>query len=380
MKRAILHTLLVVVILAVGALIMVHLISTKPHPERRRPPAALPLVRTFRVKLTCHQAVVKGEGTVRAERIVGLVPQVAGKVIYVSPALVEGGEFENGEVLLRIDPTDYRLALVMARAEVAEAQSQLELLQEQARSAREEWMASGQRGEPPPLLVKAPQLEAARARLKAAQARLKKAELDLDRTVIKAPFSGRVESETVEVGQYVTPGQVLAVLYSREAVEIPVFLPLEELQWIEVPGVNSVNEIGSRAVVKVRVAGKEFHWPGEVVRAGGKVDEKTRLIPVVVKVNGAFGKRPPLMPGMFAQVEIFGRELKDVAVIPRTALRDGQQVWVLDEGNRLRFRPVEVMRFEGTLAIVREGLGNGDRIVLTPLKTVTEGMRVKEAR
>ncbi|RLA96126.1 MAG: efflux transporter periplasmic adaptor subunit [Deltaproteobacteria bacterium] len=375
-RRRFLHLSLALIALALGFLSMARLIATKPKVKRRPPLTFLPGVKVLEVKLGPHRVVVKEEGTVRPLREVALVPEVAGKVVYVSPALRGGGIFAEGEVLLRIDPRNYLLNLTLAEAEVKEAESQLALLEEEAASAREEWCIQGGEGEPPPLLVKEPQLSAARARLEAAKARLKRARLDLERTVLRAPFAGRVVDKRVDLGQYVAPGQVLATLYSAEAVEVAVPLHEEKLAWIRVPGLTS-DPPGSPARLKASLAGRELLWEGEVVRAEGKVDELTRTVRVVIEVKDPFAKRPPLLPGVFVQVENFGRHLEDVALLPRSALHRGETVWVLGEGDRIRFRRVKVACFEGDRALIASGLRDGERVVLSSLRTVTEGMRVR---
>ena len=125
------------------------------------------------------------------------------------------------------------------------------------------------------------------------------------------------------------------------------------------------------------MAGRELLWEGEVVRAEGKVDELTRTVRVVIEVKDPFAKRPPLLPGVFVQVEILGRRLEDVALLPRSALHRGETVWVLGEGDRIRFRRVKVACFEGDRAVIASGLRDGERVVLSSLRTVTEGMRVR---
>lgn len=375
-RKGLLHLLLALTVLAFGFLSMARLMATKPKVKRRPPQSFLPGVKVLQVRLAPHTVVIKGVGTVRALREVAVVPEVAGKVVYISSALREGGTFAEGEVLLRIDPRDYLLNLRLAEAEVKEAESQLVLLQQEAASAREEWHIQGAEGEPPPLLVKEPQLAAARARLEAAKARLRRAELDLERTVLRAPFAGRVVDKRVDLGQYVTPGQVLATVYSTEAVEVAVPLHREKLAWIRVPGLTS-DPPGSPARLRASLAGHELLWEGRVVRDEGKVDELTRTVRVVIEVKDPFAKRPPLLPGIFVQVEIIGRSLEDVAILPRSALHRGETVWVLDEEDRIRFRRVKVAYFEDGRAVIASGLQEGERVVLSSLRTVTEGMRVR---
>jgi RND family efflux transporter MFP subunit len=309
---------------------------------------------------------------------------VDGKVVYMSPALVNGGEFSKGDTLLRIDPVDYELAVTLTEAKVKDAESMLELAKEEAAAAQEEWRmlhagGSGTDSEPPPLVAKEPQLAAAQAKLEADRAEMNRALLNLKRTELKAPFDGRVSQESVDVGQYVSPGQALATIYSTQAAEIVVPLEDESAFWFSVPGFTTGKSRGSRAVVRARVAGQERTWSGEVVRTEGKLDERTRMINVVVRVERPYSKRPPLAVGLFVTTDIEGRTLPNAAVIPRSALHEDDMVWVVDNDNRLHLREVDVARVQGDEAIVQAGLEDGEKVVLTQLKAVTDGMVVRTA-
>ena len=119
-------------------------------------------------------------------------------------------------------------------------------------------------------------------------------------------------------------------------------------------------------------------WTGEVVRAEGELDERTRMINVVVRVDEPYAERPPLAVGLFVTVRIEGRTVPKGALVPRAALRKDRVVWVVKEG-RLRFRSVDVARIEGESVLVKSGLSDGDEIVISPLKAVTDGMSVRIA-
>jgi len=227
------------------------------------------------------------------------------------------------------------------------------------------------------LVAKEPQLATAQAELEADRAELSMALLNLERTDLRAPFDGRVSQENVDIGQYVSLGQALASLYSTEAAEI--VLPMEDEKgfWFHIPGFTPGNRAGSRAVVRARIAGREQTWSGKVVRTEGKLDERTRMINVVVRVDNPYAKKPPLAVGLFVSVEIKGRSLPKAAVIPRSALHQDNVVWIVDDGGRLRFRKVDVARIQGDRAIVRAGLENGAKVIITPLKAVTDGMAVR---
>jgi RND family efflux transporter MFP subunit len=379
----ILHIFVALALLGAGTAGMGVLKGKKAPIKRQEPTAPPPLVRTMEVRTAASRITIQSQGTVRPLREIILVPQVAGKVVYLSPALVNGGEFKKGETLLRIEPDDYRLAVTLAQAKVKDAESKLKLLEAEAAAAREEWRIhkfAGQEsaGEPPPLVVKKPQLLAAQAKLEADQADLKKAQLNLARTRIRAAFNGRVSQENVGLGQYVVVGQKLATLYATEAVEIVLPVEKADLAWFHVPGFTPGEGPGSKATVSAAVAGKHLRWDGRVVRAQGTIDERTRMIRVVVRVEKPYAEKPPLAIGLFVNVAIEGDVLPGSTVIPRAALRQGDVVWVVEEG-RLRFRPVEVARIDGDRVLIESGLRGGEEVVLTPVKAATDRMRVRTA-
>jgi RND family efflux transporter MFP subunit len=381
-KRRYLQFFLALILIGLGYFGMTELKASKPQIQRRKPPPLTPVARTVKVETKSQPIVIRCEGTVKPLKEINLVPQVGGKVLYVSPALINGGEFKKGEVLLRINPIDYQLAVTLAEAKVKDSESKLELAKEEAAAAREEWhLIKGDslksRKKPPPLVAREPQLAAARAKLKADRAELRKAKLSLGRTRLRAPFKGRVSHENVDIGQYVTPGQPLAGLYSIDAAEIMVPLEDKDLFWFHVPGFTEGDGPGARARVRAQIGGRDLTWSGEVVRAEGKIDERTRMINVVVRVMDPYAKRPPLAPGLFAKVDIEGRQLQDVAVIPRSAIHADDTVWVVGKNGHLSFRKIKVARVQGGTVLTRSGLEDGELVVISSLGAVTDGMAVQ---
>jgi RND family efflux transporter MFP subunit len=381
-KRRFLHLVVAIMFLALGGLGMYALTARESEVERRRPPVSVPVVRTIKVTVSSQPVIIRGEGTVQPLREIRIAPEVGGKVVSVSPNMINGGAFNKGETLLRVAPADYKLAVTLARATVKDAESKLQLAEEETAASIQEWRLYGEGGtdtneNPPPLVAKEPQLAAAQAKLEAERADLKKALLDLERTEIKAPFDGRVSQENVDIGEYVTPGQDLATIYSTEAAEIVIPLEDRDLFWIHVPGFTPGNGPASPVKVRASIAGRTLTWSGKVVRAEGRLDERTRMINVVVRVERPYARRPPLPVGLFVTAEIMGRMLSDVAVVPRAALHQDNVAWVVENDSRLRFRKVEVGRIEGEKVFVSTGLKNGEILVITPLKAVSDGMSVR---
>lgn len=378
-KRKWIQAALTLLVLVIGSIGMYALKESRSEAHHKKPPPPLPLVRVVDVAFASRKVSVSGHGTVLPLREISLVPQVAGKVVEISPALVDGGAFKKGDVLLRIDPQDYKIAVTLAKARLKDAESKFVQAREESAAAREEWSQLHGNNAPPPLVAKEPQLAAASAQLDASRAELTKAELQLNRTRIRAPFDGRVAEKEVDIGQYVTTGQKLAVLYATQAAEIVVPLPTEDLAWFDVPGFTNGNGQGADAAVEVKIAGETKQWPGRVVRSEGKLDQRTRMVNVVVRVENPYATRPPLAVGLFAKVTIQGRSLDQAALIPRAALRDNDQVWVVDPEGRLTFRTVTVARLGFDGAIIRNGLKHGERIVVSTLKGVSDGMQVRPA-
>ncbi|GAG31265.1 unnamed protein product, partial [marine sediment metagenome] len=230
-----------------------------------------------------------------------------------------------------------------------------------------------------------PQIRQAQTTLEATKAQLATAELNLERTRVSLPFDGRVISETVDLGQYVTAGQSIGKIYSIEAVEIEVPLEDRELAWFDIPtssvsiNGNSSAKTGSKVEVRSEFAGSIHSWQGYVVRTTGEIDKTSRLVSVVIEVaepfKGANG-RQPLVPGMFVELFIKGKTLKKAIPVPRYAIHEANQVWVVHDG-RLHIQPLEIVRADQDFVYAISGLDNEAMIVLSSLDIVTEGMKVR---
>ena len=383
-RKTIIHITASAALVIAGLIIMVTLTVGKSDMQKIKPDVPAPMVRVMKITTGPQSIIIRGEGTVHPLREIDLVPQVGGKIVHISPSLVNGGEFDKGNSLLSINPVDYELAVTLAKAKVRDAESNLKIIQEEALVAKEEWRVhysnnSHAAKEAPPLVAKEPQLAAAHARLDADQADLKKALLNLERTVLRAPFDGRVSKKSVDIGQYVTPGQPLARLFSTEAVEIAIPLEDKDLFWFDVPGFTPANGPGAAVTVHAEIAGHKLTFSGKVVRAEGTLDERTRMITVIIRIDKPYATKPPLAVGLFVTVDIMGRILPDAAVIPRAALHQGNIVWTVNNEGVLSFRTVRVARYQGEKIVIESGLKDGEMVVFSSLKAAADGMIVRAA-
>ncbi|MFQ5416635.1 MAG: efflux RND transporter periplasmic adaptor subunit [Myxococcota bacterium] len=372
-------------VLLVGFAGFFALMRSRPPAEMRPHADARLLVRTLRVLPGDERLVVRAAGSVTARTESDLVPEVSGRVSWISPNLRPGGFFEADDVLLRLERGDYETALKRAQATLERARGELDL----ARQTLERQRSLKGRG-----AAAQAELDNASARQRVtrgaaleAEAAVEQAERDLERSELRARFAGRVLEKRIDLGQFVTRGTSVARVYAIDTAEIRLPIPDRELAFLDLP-LDYRGEAGPgrqpRVVLRAIFAGREYRWEGRVVRTEGQIDPRTRMIHVVVEVDDPYGRgeagdRPPLAVGLFVEAEIEGRLARDVFVLPREALRGNRSVLVVDAEERLRFREVDVLRAEGLRVIVRAGLSPGERVCVSPLETPVDGMRVRIA-
>ena len=370
--------ILPIAILAVAAVIVVALVSSRPAVETAPRQVAPPPVRVVAVEPTSVELRVRSQGSVVPATEADLVSEVAGNIVWVAESFEVGGFFDTGDVLLRLDRRDYELAVASARASVAQARVALTREEAEAEVAREEWEDLGEPGEPGPLVLREPQLDEARARVEAALANQARAELDLSRTAIRAPFAGRLRAKRVDRGEFVSRGVPLATIYSVDAAEVTLPVPDSELAFLDLPLGAELRGAGPRVVLEAPFAGGLHEWEARIVRVGGEIDPATRMVNLIARVEDpyrAMGDRPPLSVGLFVDAEVVGRSVDSVFEVPRGALVGADRVWLVED-DRLTLRQVGILRSDPDVAIVSDGLASGDLISLTILETAVDGMLV----
>jgi RND family efflux transporter MFP subunit len=381
-------------IIGAGVLGLVLLMVFRPQPAAQEPPRRVPLVVTAPADVRSGNLTIRGSGTVRPKSQIVMSSQVSGRVEWVSSAFASGGRFKKGDLLLRIEEADYVNRVDAASAAVAQRQVEVLQWEEEQALAREEYQRLlAREGTDAPdstslssLIFREPQLQAAKAALRSAEAQLADARLALGRTRLVAPFDGIVRSKSVDVGQYVAPGQNLGSLYDTDEVEIVVPLTDTEASLVEGLWNAGAGDEATRipATVRATFGGREYEWPAYVDRAEGALNQETRAVDVVVRVPDPFmsdeaGRRPPLLLGTYASVDIQGVAREAYAVLPRMALRQGEAVYVVENDTLLVVRPVVVLQEIGGDVFVSADLAPDDRVVVSPMNIVTDSMVVEVA-
>ncbi len=354
------------------------IIATGPKLEQQSPPSSAPLVRTWVADVQTVQMTSITHGSVLPRTESELIPEVSGRIIEMSSVVVSGGFFKKGDLLLKIDPLDYEVALEQARASLAAARSEftnatkahnrlLDLAKRQSASQSQQDDALNR-------------LRFAQASIREATARLSKAERDITRTTVTAPYDGRVRTERVDIGQFVTRGAPIASLYATDVAEVRLPIQDEELAYLKLPLSGQTDQHMPTVILRARFAGEEHTWQGRIVRTEGELDPKTRMINIVAQVQSPYersGSRPPLAVGLFVEAEIIGIRVDNVFVLPRSALQANEQVYVMTDENRLSFREVEIIREVGEDVYITGGLKRGETISLSTVNNAIEGMLVR---
>jgi RND family efflux transporter MFP subunit len=379
MKRA-LRRLVPAVILLVGVLALGALAGLRSGADRDRPQAAAPAVHVVRVEATSVPALVRTTGVVRPARQVDVSAEVGGRVIWQSDEMQPGGRFKKGEVMARIDPRDFEMGLQQEKSRVDQARLELETEEARRRIAKKEWEMLGKdpNSEDATLALRGPHLDTAKSALESAKSGVERSRLQLERTNLRAPFAAFVNEESIEVGQVVQPGARLATLIGADELWVTVSLPVESLGVIQL---ESPGQEGSSATVVQRLSGgTEVLRLGHVKRLASSLDAATRTATLLVTVPQPFDAQPgalPLLPGAFVDVHIKGRALDGVFPVPRSAVSDGDRVWVVEAGNKLARRTLEIAWRDKDAVYASGGLTSQDRVVTTPLAVPMEGMSVE---
>jgi len=327
-----------------------------------------------------YQIILDSFGKIEPRTRGVLSSQVSGQIIAVSPEFREGGFFEKGELLLTIDPRDYNVQVEIAEAELAEMRVGYEEQQALAEQAQKDWSDLGRKGNASAFALRKPQLEAARLKIDSARAKLKQAKLAVERTRIKAPYSGRILSKNVDIGDLVASAAKLAEIYAVDRLEIRLPLKNSELAFIDLPEKYMPVQASSPKVTIENSLGVDSqYWHATVVRTAGAIDENSQQLYVTAQIIKEFDNgdtRRPLKIGQFVNARIEGRTIDKAMVIPNAAIYQGSYLYLVND-DVLQRKEIKIAWQNGDEALISSGIKAGDQLVLTPLGQVSSGTRVK---
>jgi RND family efflux transporter MFP subunit len=373
--------LLIATLCGMGAFVIV---ATAPSVEYKEPERAIPTVRTIPGQTRTLHYRVRAQGTVEPRTEADLIPEISGRVVWVAPSLAVGGFFKTSEPLLRLERRDFELAVSRQRAAVKRAASELDFAASELE--RRQGLSDAGVASPSQLADARRAAAVAEADLIDARAAFEQAQRDLGRTEIRAPFDGRVREEHVDVGQFVARGSMIAKIYATDYAEIRLPIPDHQLAFLDIPDPRRADVIaegqGPVVILRSNFAGVPHEWTGYIVRTEGEIDARSRMVNVVARVDDPYrasdvDRKAPLAVGLFVEAEIVGPEADNVIVVPRYAMRNDSTILIVDAEDQLRTKTVQVLRIDGDEVLVQGPLGPGERICVSPIQVVVEGMSVR---
>lgn len=337
-------------ILAVAIVVALIMLRGRPEIEPLEVEVPLPVVRVQTISLSEVPVTVTAYGNVSAWRQLDLTSQISGRVLSQSTSFEPGEIVERGELLLRIDPTDYELALAEAQQTLTSAKLSLADASALKQTAR---------------------IDESKAMVAAAEARIARAQRDLDNTEVRAPYKAVIDEQAVEPGQFVTVGMQLGRILGADKAEIRLPIPPQDANFIEAgPGVSVTLSAGESESL--------HQWTGRLARVEARLDAQTRVLPIVIEIEQPLDADlhgQPLRFGQFVRAEIKARSVNDAVLLPQAALHGDNDVFLLEDGKLLR-RSVKLARISDGGAVIAGGLKSGDRVVTTRLELMFEGMAV----
>ena len=419
-----------------GIIIIVLLKQNSPEPKQNPAQEITKAVRILSLPQLSVTPIAIGYGTVRPVSTWEAITQVEGIVLEKHPKLAKGAIIKKGSVLLQIDPVDYELNITQIESDILATQAQMEELdtkQENTQAslaiekksleltknelkrlknllkkssvshsdfeAQERSMLAQQQSvlsQSNSLKLIPSQKALLNAQLQQKQSQLKRAQRDLQNTKIIMPFTGRISSDNVEVAQYVRIGNTLTAADALDKAEIEVQIPIgyfrglirsdKKINLLEHSVKEHHNELGIKAQVVLKEGSLSTVWEARFSRITDTLDPKTRTIGVIVEVDNPYGSvtpgsKPPLIKGFFVEVHLYGAPRPDSLIVPRSALHN-QQLYLVNEQNRLEIKKVRIELFQPEFAIIKnikqdnskKLISAGDKLIISDLVPAIEGM------
>lgn len=359
-------------------LLIAVLVVFKPEAKKQEIPELIIKVNTIEAQSQDYPIQVSTNGSVAARVRGNLVAQVSGDIISAGSAFTSGGTFKKGDLLLEIDNRNYLSELSRTQAALSQAQAAYRQEKANSKQAAADWQRLGNTEPAPDMVLRKPQLAAAQAQLKSTEAALGRAKLDLDRTKIRAPYTGQMIRDNVSLGQYVTIGTPVAEIFKTDEVEV--HLPISQTEYVQL-GFGQVDFSTNKRYVELtsEFGGKTYQWQAQITGTDGIFDQATRQTNVIAKITNSLqseANKPNLKLGQFVDALIVGRTIKDVVVVPNESVREGNSLFVAEDG-RLARKLVDILWQDDKNTLIRSGISQGDQVVTTALSTTVSGARVE---
>lgn len=332
---------------------------------------------------TAYKVFLDTQGTVQSQQATTITPLVSGTVQKINSSFEDGAFFKKGDILLELDPADLKTAVFASESRLAKAQAALIQEQARAKQAKLNWQDIGYTEEPSPLVLRVPQLREAQANVSAAEADLEQAKRNLSRAQVRAPFDGRVEKRLVGLGQAVGAVTPLGEIFGTDTAEIRLPLAPAQLPFVSLP--SSENDQPLEVVLSDALANAgepvQHHWKARIIRTEGTLDPTSRELFAIALIDDPFhldSDLPGLRIGQPLRATISGITLDDVYVIPRTAMRGLNQIFLVEKDDpKIIKQDIVPVWSNSEVIIVHNDLKPGDWLATSRLPYAPNGAPVE---
>ena len=401
------------VVLFVSCIIAIFIFSLKSKPEKKEIKNPVPVVKLICVEPETKIMTVKAFGTVKSGRSLKISAEVSGRVEFINSSFKEGGFVKKDDVLIKIDSRLYKFNKQMREVNIIQAKADISKIRQDIKNLKsnvslstinaklsakdlerikslvtKEFATKAHLDQAEQRDIQAKMqlqdfknrlavtnsvMKQKKAQLKMAKINFNKAILDLEKTEIKANFDGYILQKTVETGEFVKIGQILGNMYMKNALEVDVRIPLKKMKWLDPVFKKGIKP---KALVKMTGAGQDSIWQAHAIMVKAKIDEKTRTLPITLKIDVLDKKNIlNLRPGSFVKCIINGIKYDNIFVIPKYLLKNNNMVFV-EEQERLFKKKVEILRNFENQVYITKGLKSGDKIISSPVPQAFEGMKI----
>lgn len=361
--------LVAVIVFIVGSMIVVKLLESKKITFNKNSEKREFFVKVKEFSKINSRINFDISGILKAKVEVDIVPEVSGRVIKVDENFFNSGSFKKNKILFEIEPKDFIFEVNRLKAEVKKAETAYELERVESRLALTEWYQfNPNKSVAPDLVARKPQLEEALANLNASQAMLQNAKLDLERTKFKLPFSGKVTTSTISVGQFISSGQSYGKVFDSSTLEIESLVSSWQQKWLY----NNQNIV---IKIKVKEFGEEKTYDGILKRGFANLEETTRFGKAIFGFvnNDNFVN---LISGSFVKVSIDSQILENVFIFPSSALQGENIIWFVDKENILKKFDGEILYQDNDKIVIKNDNLEKVKIVVGKISGGFEGMKV----
>ena len=372
----------IIIILIIAGSIAVYFLLFQPKVKKKKITLLPTIISVIKAEKAQDNIWIETMGTVKAKRNLNIVAEVGGRITWINEKFYPGGIFKKNEILVKIDKTDYEIAIETAKSSLALSKKNLLIEEGAARSARaiEDMTRTDASKQARELRLRIPHIEAAKADLRAAEKALEKSSLDLLRTEVKAPFPILVEEENIEIGHYVTKLSSIGQAIGIDTFWIEVNIPMSKLKYLKIPGINA--DKGSKAIVILQGITDVKPREGRIIRILGDLDESGRMARLLIGVDDPLGLKnnfteQPLLVNSYVKVKLAGNNLNDMIKLDRQYLRENNTLWVLDENSRLIVKNIKIGWRDNENIYISEGLQEGEQIITTNNLIPVNGMKLQ---